>query len=80
MEDTKSGGKLGPAGLFALAVLAGFLVVAIWYALDVWTSLSGVRMSVYGWIFMILGAVVTLVLGAGLMALVFYSSRHDMDR
>ena len=29
---------------------------------------------------MILGVLVTLGLGAGLMALVFYSSRHDYDR
>jgi hypothetical protein len=29
---------------------------------------------------MILGVVVTIALGGGLMALVFYSSRHDMDR
>jgi hypothetical protein len=27
-----------------------------------------------------LGAVVTFLVGGGLMALVFYSSRHDMDR
>jgi hypothetical protein len=37
-------------------------------------------MSVWGWTFMVLGVVVTTGLGAGLMALVFYSSRHDMDR
>jgi hypothetical protein len=29
---------------------------------------------------MALGVTVTFLVGAGLMALVFYSSRHDMDR
>jgi hypothetical protein len=28
----------------------------------------------------VLGVIVTVALGAGLMALVFYSARHDMDR
>jgi hypothetical protein len=42
--------------------------------------MSGVHMSAWGWTFLILGVVVTVVLGAGLMALVFYSSRHDMDQ
>jgi hypothetical protein len=37
-------------------------------------------MSGWGWTFLILGVVVTTGLGGGLMALVFYSSRHDMDR
>jgi hypothetical protein len=42
--------------------------------------MSGVYMSGWGWTFLVLGVVVTIGLGAGLMALVFYSSRHDMDR
>jgi len=33
-----------------------------------------------GWFFLVLGIVFTIALGAGLMALVFYSSRHDYDR
>jgi hypothetical protein len=41
---------------------------------------AGVHMSGWGWLFLVLGVVVTTALGAGLMALVFYSSRHDMDR
>ena len=42
--------------------------------------MSGVHMSGWGWLFLGLGIVVTIGLGAGLMALVFYSSRHDMDQ
>jgi len=80
VETDKKAAKLGPAGWLALAILLGFLAASVWYAAGVWTAMSGVQMSGYGWTFMILGAVVTFGLGAGLMALVFYSSRHDMDR
>ena len=72
--------KLGVAGWIAILVLLGFLAVAIAYAVQVWTAMAGVTMSGWGWLFMILGVVVTTALGAGLIALVFYSSRHGMDR
>ena len=78
VADRKS--KLSPAGWFALLVLVTFLLVSFWYAMKVWTSMAGVQMSGFGWFFLVLGVVVTIALGAGLMALVFYSSRHDMDR
>jgi hypothetical protein len=71
---------LSAAGWIALAILVGFLVVSLWYAVKVWTAMAGVHMSGWGWLFLVLGIVVTIALGAGLMALVFYSSRHDMDR
>jgi hypothetical protein len=78
MDDRKS--PLSPAGWFALLVLLGFLLVSLWYAVKVWTAMAGVHMSGFGWFFLVMGVVVTIALGAGLMALVFYSSRHDMDR
>jgi hypothetical protein len=78
----EKGGKsqLSAAGWFALLVLAAFFVISLWYAVKVWTAMAGVHMSGFGWLFLVLGVVVTIVLGAGLMALVFYSARHDMDR
>jgi hypothetical protein len=72
--------RLGRAGWIAVAVLACLLAAAAWYAIDAWLSLSDVPMSPLGWLFLTLGAVVTLAVGAGLMALVFYSSRHNLDR
>jgi hypothetical protein len=36
-------------------------------------------LSIHGYIAMILGIVFSLVLGCGLMALMFYSSRHGYD-
>ena len=71
---------LSAAGWITLVILAGFFCVSLWYAVKVWTAMAGVAMSGWGWTFLGLGVVVTIGLGAGLMALVFYSSRHDMDR
>ena len=71
--------RLSPAGWLTLIVLLGLLVVAIVYAVQVWNSVDA-TMSGWGWLFMILGILVSVGLGAGLMALVFYSSRHNLDQ
>ncbi len=78
--DSSEKSPLSPAGWIAIAVLLALLGWAGWYAWGAWDSMQGVHMSALGWTFLVLGAVVTFVVGAGLMALVFYSSRHDMDR
>ncbi len=80
METPPKNNRLSTAGWIALAVLLGFLAVSLWYAIRVWSAMAGVQMSGFGWTFLVLGVVVTIGLGAGLMALVFYSSRHDYDQ
>ncbi len=80
MKDDNRQSRLGPAGWITLAILAALLAVSVWYAATAWSAMAGVHMSAFGWTFLVLGAVVTFGLGAGLMGLVFYSSRHDMDR
>lgn len=72
--------KLGPGGWFAIIALLGFLVAAIVYAVHAWNAMSGVEVSPLGWLFMVLGVVLTIVVGGGLMALLFYSSRHNYDQ
>ena len=72
--------RLSAAGWITLVILVGLFFAALWYAVKVWTSMAGVHMSGWGWLFLVLGIVVTVALGAGLMALVFYSSRHDYDQ
>jgi hypothetical protein len=79
-SEDKDRTRLSPAGWVAIVVLLGLLGVSLWYAIRVWTSMAGVQMSGWGWLFLVLGVVVTIGLGAGLMGLVFYSSRHDYDR
>ena len=72
--------RLSAAGWITLVILVGLFFAALWYAVKVWTAMAGVHMSGFGWTFLVLGVVVTIGLGAGLMALVFYSSRHDYDQ
>ncbi len=80
-EDTDGRTKrpMGLAGWVALIALFGFLGWAIWYALHAWDMLAGVGISRAGWVFLVLGVVFTIVVGAGLMALLFYSSRTGKD-
>ena len=77
-EDKQSTG-LSAFGIAAILIMVGLLGWAIWYGVMSWNALSGVRISPLGWVFMVLGVLVTFLVGAGLMALVFYSSRHDRD-
>ena len=78
-KRSAAAGRLGPGGWLAIIVLAGFLVGAIAYAVHAWSELAGVSMPLMGWVFMGLGIIVTFAVGAGLMALVFYSSREGRD-
>jgi hypothetical protein len=59
--------------------LFGILAAAVWYAVTEWVALGGSPMPTAGMIAMILGIVGSLVVGCGLMALLFYSSRHGYD-
>ncbi len=68
--------------ILVVIVLLGLLVLAIYMGVAGWNMGSdgtGQEMSTAGYIAMALGVVVTLALGAGLMALMYYSSKHDRD-
>lgn len=58
-----------------LAILAGAIFVG-YYG---WVSAGDVVMPAWGWLMMGLGIFFTLLVGGGLMALVFYSSRAGFD-
>ena len=79
-DENPGNSRLSAAGWLTIVILLALLAAAIWYAAGIWSSLGSTHISGFGWLFMGLGVVVTIGLGAGLMALVFYSSRHDMDR
>jgi hypothetical protein len=59
--------------LFAL--LAG----ALWFAYYEWTAIEGPPMPTWGYVALIGGVLFSLVVGCGLMALMFYSHRHGYD-
>jgi TRAP-type C4-dicarboxylate transport system permease small subunit len=79
-QKDSGGSRLSALGVLAILVMLAMLGWAGWYALKAWNAMSGVKMSPLGWVFMTMGVIVTFLVGAGLMALIFYSSRHDMDR
>ena len=60
-----------------ITVLLCLLGATAWYVVKVWTETSG--MTTHGYVAMGLGAIVALVLGFGLMALMFYSNRKGYD-
>jgi hypothetical protein len=73
-------GKIRPGAILTLAVLVGLLLLAIVFMIVGWdVPEGGTPMSTMGWVAMIVGIAVTLALGAGLMALMFHSSRHGRD-
>lgn len=67
-------------GKFVLiAALLALLGGSIWFAAQGWTSLESTPMPTGGYIAMALGIVFSLVVGVGLMMLVFYSNRRGYD-
>ena len=61
--------------ILLLAILAGAVFVGHYG----WVSAGDVAMPAWGWLMMGLGIFFTLLVGGGLMALVFYSSRAGFD-
>jgi len=67
-------------GTLAVVVpLLAILVAAGWFAASAWVSVEGPPMPATGYLAMALGIVFSLIVGCGLMALLFYSSRHGYD-
>ena len=74
--------KSGWGTILVIAVLLGLLGLAVYVGVAGWNMGSdsvGDSMSTTGYIAMGFGIAVTLALGVGLMALMYYSSRHDRD-
>jgi hypothetical protein len=65
----------------ALIILALFalLALAVWFAGSAWVHLGGDEIPLYGYFAITGGVLVSLLVGGGLMALVFYSARHGYD-
>jgi hypothetical protein len=67
--------------LILIMVLGGLLAAAALAAAATWTAVGESQLSGHGTAALVLGVLASLALGAGLMFLVFYSSRrgHDED-
>jgi len=64
--------------IFVAVVLLSLLAVAVNFMVDTWQR-TDAQMSVHGWIALSLGVFFSLLVGCGLMALMFYSSRRGYD-
>ncbi len=64
--------------LIVLALFA-LLMLSVWFAATAWERLGDTAIPFYGYIAIVGGVLVSLLVGGGLMALVYYSSRHGYD-
>jgi hypothetical protein len=74
----KSGHDFIPAAILVTALFA-LLALSVWFAAYSWTHLGGDPVPTYGYVAIAGGVLFSLIVGGGLMALVFYSSRHGYD-
>lgn len=70
---------LGAWGWFAIVALVALLVGAVCYSIFAWQQVPSVGIPPIGWLFLVLGVIFTIVVGGGLMLLLFYSSRKGKD-
>lgn len=65
---------------FIAAALLGLLGAALAFAYSGLVPYEGApALGMHGWTAMIIGVVFSIVVGGGLMTLLFYSSRHGYD-
>jgi hypothetical protein len=64
---------------FTIIILLGLLILAALTGFWAWQQIGAVEIGMHGWIALGLGAVLTFAVGAGLMALMFFSARRGYD-
>jgi len=74
----KSAHDFIPTAILVVALFA-LLALSVWFAAYSWTHLGGDPLPTYGYVAIGGGVVISILVGGGLMALVFYSSRHGYD-
>jgi hypothetical protein len=70
---------LGAGGWIAIAAMGVMLGLAIWFAFWGW-NLTDAVVDTNGRIALVLRAVFSMLIGGGLMALLFWSNRKGYDR
>lgn len=65
-------------GALAIAVLALLALTVIW-VISAWSIGGDIEIGKHGWIALGLGTFFSLLIGCGLMALMFFSSRRGYD-
>ena len=62
-----------------IAPLVLLLALSVWFAYSTWVSVPGPPMPTFAYVALAGGVIMSLLVGCGLMALVFYSSRRGYD-
>ncbi len=70
---------IGAMRVLIILALFALLAASVWFAGSAWERLAGDPIPIYGYVAIAGGALLSLLVGGGLMALVFYSSRHGYD-
>jgi hypothetical protein len=65
--------------LIYILISSGALLLVTFFAIDLWFQMSDVQISNNGMIAIFVGSFFTILLGAGLMTLTFFSSRNGFD-
>ena len=65
--------------LLLIVFASSILIVITIFAIDLWLKMSDVEISDNGMTAIFIGAFFTILLGSGLMALTFFSSRYGFD-
>ena len=71
--------SLSPGQIALVVVLIALLILTGVWATTVWNATGDVVMDRHGWIALGLGTFFSLLIGCGLMALMFFSSRSGHD-
>ncbi len=71
--------RLGAGFWLLVAALGLMLAFAVWGFGVAWKMAGNAPMSLHGYVAMGLGVVLSILLGGGLMALAFHSSRRGYD-
>jgi len=79
VAPTEASPRLGAGSWIVLIVLLSLLVASGFVVYLGWTFVDGIEMTTAGYVAMAAGVILSLVVGCGLMALIFYSSRSGYD-
>jgi uncharacterized membrane protein len=71
--------RIDKGQIIIVIFLIAFLVLTIIWGVSAWNASSDVPMGKHGWIALGLGTFFSMLIGCGLMALMFFSSRSGHD-
>lgn len=79
-DDTiATGAYMASMRTLLYGTLFALLALSAWFAGSAFVQMSGDPIPLYGYVAIAGGVLVSLLVGGGLMALIFYSNRHGYD-